>query len=79
MRALSVDQAQAGFEQVIDAVGLGHERVTIEREHGGGVVLMSLSDYNSMVETAYLLGTAANATRLQMSIAQHKASRQRPE
>ena len=39
------------------------------------MVLLSISEYSSLVETNYLLSNKANAEHLRKSIAQHKSGR----
>ncbi len=77
MNILTFSEARAGFKQAMDDVCLHHEPTVITRQRGDHVVLMSLADYNSMVETVHLLGTAANAARLSESVAQLKAGKTR--
>ena len=45
-----------------------HEPVIITRQKSPSVVLMSLEDYNAIMETAYLLRSPANAARLRDSL-----------
>lgn len=73
MQVLTFSEARAGLKQAMDDVCRDHEPTVITRQRGEHVVLLSLDDYNSMNETMYLLGTAANASKLRESIAQHKA------
>ncbi len=49
------------------------EVALITRRNSEDAVLMSLANYNSLVETAHLLGTPANARHLEKSIASHRA------
>ena len=42
--------------------------VIITRQKSPSVVMMSLEDYNSIMETAYLLRSPANAARLREAI-----------
>ncbi len=78
MNVLTFSEARASFKQAMDDVCLHHEPTMITRQRGEHVVMMSLDDYNSMVETMYLLGNAKNATRLSESIAQLKAGNAQP-
>lgn len=73
MNVLTFSEARASFKQAMDDVCVHHEPTVITRQRGAHVVMMSLEDYNSMVETMHLLGNAKNATRLMESIAQLKA------
>ena len=45
-----------------------HEPVIIKRPHGKDMILLSLQDYESLAETAYLLGNKANAQHLRRSL-----------
>ena len=51
----------------VDGVIDENETIIIPR-HKKGVVVMSLDEYNSIRETAYLLSSTANAERLHRSI-----------
>jgi len=51
-----------------------HAPVIITRNRDQAVVMMSLEDYESLQETAYLLRSPANARRLLDSISELKGS-----
>jgi len=53
----------------MDKVCDDHAPVIVTRQKAREVVLLSLSDYRALEETAYLLRTSANAARLAGSIA----------
>ena len=44
-------------------------------QNGDPVVMLSLADYNSMMETMHLVSSPSNAKRLSESIAQHRAGK----
>jgi antitoxin YefM len=75
MNILSYSQARASLKETMDNVCKDHIPTVITRQAGDHVVMVSLADYNSMSETLYLLGSAANAQRLRSSIAQVKAGK----
>ncbi|MUM78641.1 type II toxin-antitoxin system prevent-host-death family antitoxin [Pseudodesulfovibrio sp. F-1] len=52
-----------------------HEPIIITRRNAEAVVMMSLRDYNSIMESAYLLKSPANAARLRESIRAAQAGR----
>lgn len=52
-----------------------HEPVIIKRPHGNDMILLSLRDYESLKETAYLLGHEANAQHLRRSLEQANAQK----
>lgn len=54
----------------MDRVCEDHEPIIITRNREQAVVMISLEDYKAMEETAYLLRSPANATRLLESIAE---------
>jgi antitoxin YefM len=47
-----------------------NETLIIKRGSGNGIVLISLDEYNSMMETGHLLRSKANAEKLHESIQQ---------
>jgi antitoxin YefM len=77
MHVLTMKQARKSLKQVVEDVCRDHEPTTIVRRRGSPVVILSLSDYNGLQETIYLLGSTANAQRLKKSIAQLKLSHHR--
>jgi antitoxin YefM len=58
----------------MDCVCVDHDPVIITRNRDQAVVMMSLEDYESLQETAYLLRSPANARRLLESISELKGS-----
>ena len=68
MDALTYSAARAQLAATMDRVCDEHEPVIITRNGTQSVVLLSLEDFNSMEETAYLLRSTANARRLLASI-----------
>ena len=70
MYAISYTAVRADLAKTMDRVCEDHEPVIITRNRDQAVVMISLEDYKAMEETAYLLRSPANATRLLESIAE---------
>ena len=70
MDAISYTAARQNLAKTMDKVCLDHEPIIITRNNEQSVVMMSLSDYKALEETAYLLRSPKNARRLLESIAQ---------
>ncbi|MTW20613.1 type II toxin-antitoxin system Phd/YefM family antitoxin [Allochromatium palmeri] len=70
MDAISYTAARANLSKTMERVCNDHTPVIITRKSESPVVMISLEDYQSMEETAYLLRSPANARRLLDSIAQ---------
>jgi antitoxin YefM len=68
MNALHYTTAKKQFEKTLDQVCEDHEPIIITRNDKPSVVIMSLEDYQSLEETAYLLRSPNNAKRLLESI-----------
>ncbi len=66
--ALTYTDARKNLASTMNRVCDTHEPVIITRRKAQPVVMMSLEDYNSIAETAYLLKSPANAQRLRESI-----------
>ena len=75
MNVLTFSEARSSLKTVMDDVCKDHAPTVITRVNGEHVVMLSLSDFNSIEETMYLLGSAKNANRLMESIAQLKAGK----
>lgn len=61
-------EARKNLSSTMDKVCDTHEPVIITRQKASPVVIMSLDDYNSIMETDYLLRSPANAKRLRQSL-----------
>lgn len=68
MKTVSYTESRANYAQVLDDVTNNREEVVITRAGHEPVVMVSLADYESLRETAYLLRSPANARRLLTSI-----------
>ena len=57
----------------MDRVNDDHEPLLVTRANGKPVLMISVEDYDSLDETAYLLSSPANAQALRAAIAQVEA------
>jgi antitoxin YefM len=64
MKTMSYTESRARYADVLDAVTNDREEVVITRAGHEPVVIVSLADYESLRETAYLMRSPANARRL---------------
>lgn len=65
---MSYSESRARYAETLDAVTDDREEVIITRAGHDPVVMVSLDDYESLKEIAYLLRNPANARRLLASI-----------
>lgn len=68
MRTMTYSESRARYAETLNAVVNDREEVVITRAGHEPVVMVSLDDYESLKETAYLLRIPANARRLLASI-----------
>ena len=68
MNALTYTHTRQHFADVMRQVNDCHEPVVVTSQRGKPVVIMSLEDYQSLEETAYLLRNPAGAKRLLESV-----------
>lgn len=68
MRTMSYSDSRARYAETLNAVTDDREEVVITRAGHEPVVMVSLEDYESLKETAYLLKSPHNARRLLASI-----------
>lgn len=68
MKTMSYSESRARYAEVLNAVTDDREEIVITRAGHEPVVIVSLEDYESLKETAYLLRSPANARRLLASI-----------
>lgn len=68
MRTMSYSESRARYSETLNSVVDDREEVVITRAGHEPVVLVSLQDYESLKETAYLLRSPENARLLLASI-----------
>ncbi len=61
---LTYSQARANLAQLLNEVTENRDIVIIRRRHGEDAALIAASELTSLLETAYLLRSPANAERL---------------
>jgi antitoxin YefM len=70
MDVISYSEARANMKKTMEKVCESRKPLLITRQGGEPVVMISLSEYESLDETAYLLSNPVNARRLRNSIEQ---------
>jgi antitoxin YefM len=75
MIAANYTEFRTGLKKFLDDVENNNETLIIKRGTGKGTVMLSLEEYNSIIETMHLLSSKANADRLYESINQMKAGK----
>ena len=68
MNAITYTAARENLASTMNQVCLDRDPVIITRKRDQSVVMISLDDYESLEETAYLLRSPANAKRLIESV-----------
>lgn len=63
----------------LDEVLKSHSPLYVTRTKGENVVVLSESDYESMMETFYLLKSPKNAERLQRALDQYQQGKGQPK
>jgi antitoxin YefM len=75
MESMSYTAVRSNLAKTLDRICRDHSPVLLTRHKAPSVVMLSLADYRSMEETAYLLRSPANAARLAEAIAEIEAGR----
>lgn len=69
MKTTTIRELRANMKSHFDKVGDDKDILLVPRQEGKeSIIIMTLSEYNSLVETEYLLSTEANRTKLEQSI-----------
>jgi antitoxin YefM len=70
MIAANYTELRTDLKKYLDEVEENNETLIIKRGTGKGTVLISMEEYNSLMETVHLLSSKRNAERLFESIEQ---------
>lgn len=72
MIAANFTEFRSALKKYLDNVEDNNETLVVKRKSGKGAVIISLDEYNSMMETMHLLSSKKNADHLYSSIQQLK-------
>jgi len=75
MDAITYTDLRQNLKTYMDKVIQDRYPLIITRKNNENVVLISVDEYNSLVETNYLLSNKANSEHLKKSITQHRSGR----
>ena len=70
MIAANFSEFRTRLKKYLDSVEDNNETLIIKRKTGKGTVMISLDEYNSIMETVHLLSSKRNSDRLYESINQ---------
>ena len=73
MKTMTYSESRARYAEVLDQVVNDREEIIITRQGHESAVIMALDEYESLMETVYLMQSPANASHLRESIARHRA------
>lgn len=75
MDAVSYSDLRQNLKTYMDKVFYDHEPLIITRKNNENLVLVSIDEYNSLIETNYLLSNENNSEHLRKSIEQYKTGK----
>ena len=73
MDAVSYSDLRQNLKSYLDRVYHDHDQLIVTRKNDENLVILSIDEYNSLIETSYLLSSRANAEHLSLSISQLNA------
>ena len=75
MQAVTFSEARKNLKKYFDKVYTDHNPLIITRKNNENVVVLSMNDYNSILETQYLLSSKNNSKRLLSSLNKVKSNK----
>jgi antitoxin YefM len=75
MRVINFTKARNHLKSVLDQVAYDADYTIISRRDAEDTVVMSLDQFNSLMDTVHLLKSPANAIHLDKSIKQYQAGK----
>ena len=75
--AISVSQLRQHLKTVFDELADTRQPLRVTRRHGEDMVVLPLSDYEALDQTAYLLRSPANAEKLDAALHRDPTERHR--
>jgi len=75
MKVVNFSDARNRLKSVLDSVVNDRDYTVISRQDADDAVVMSLDQFNSLMETVHLLKSPANAAHLAKSIKQYQSGK----
>ena len=75
MRVITFSEARSKLKSVLDQVVSDSDYTVITRRDADDAVVMSLDQFNGLMETVHLLKSPANAEHLAKSIKQYRSGK----
>ncbi len=75
MKTISYSAFRSNLASTLDMVNDDHKPIIITRQKGKSAVVISLEDFQSYEETAYLMASPKNAERLNQAINEINAAK----
>jgi len=75
MKVINFSEARNRLKSVLDQVVADADYTVISRRDADDAVVMSLDQFNSLMETVHLLKSPANAAHLAKSIKQYRSGK----
>jgi antitoxin YefM len=75
MDAVSYSDLRQKLKSYLDRVYADNDPIIITRKNNENLVLLSMAEYNSLVETNYLMASESNAKHLLKSIRQARTGK----
>jgi antitoxin YefM len=79
MNAITYTDLRQNLKTYMDKVFQDNDPLIVTRKNNENVVLISVDEYYSWMETKYLLSNEANLKHVEKSIAQHKSGKIKSE
>ncbi len=75
MRVVNFSEARNNFKHILDQVSDDADYTIISRRDSDDAVVMSIDQFNGLMDTVHLLSSPANVRHLEKSIEQYKSGK----
>ena len=71
MEQVTINDVKTNLNHIFNRVNQNHEIISVVRDKKQSVILIDADEYNSLIETLYLLQDSVNAKRLDEGMKQY--------
>lgn len=73
MQTVALETFRSTLDSTVQNIIATHEPIIVRKNRQSSLVVLPLEDYRSLLETRYLMGSAANSQRLKQGIEEVEA------